>query len=691
MYEGLFDKAPKWLDSHIIFMGVSGSKAYGTDTPESDTDYRGVCTVPKDYILGFSKNFEQYENKDPDGVVFNLLKWVKLAADTNPNALELLFLDHKDILFAHPCWGELLDIREAFLSKRVYYTFCGYAKSQLKRMQTHRGYLMSPVKEPPSRKDFGLPDKPLIPKLDAADAAVQKLLDSIAGTWAIDKTEQLNIYDKAATALGFDTNFVELLYKEKQYSARMSEYHSYKRWETERNPKRREMELKFGYDCYDAETEFLTETGWKTFDQIKDDKLATIRLSGRKDIKWGTIEYQSFTHRFDSLYTGPMFNLVGNFVNTRVTANHNLLIQKEERVSRKQYDWQLEPAVHLPDCFNIMARCTPKKKSFKNPEEFKEVTSVTRTYLLKIMGWYLSDGCMNMRDGKPKCINISQRPDGKLIKDMKNFASRYGIKIYTYDRTPNSFNPNPSKESILSISNRDVIDFIYKYCGVTKEKRIPRFVLNSSPRYMEILFDAMRKGDGTIRKHQTKTDSIIYYSSLKGLADDVNELAVHCGWETSVYGPYQNPKPGYPDTMMYQVHVRKGVPQIKNHTRAQLVREEQVVNQRVVCFSVPNRTLVTRYKGDVSFHGNCKHSLHLVRLMRMCLELLENQQFLVKRPDAEELKAIRNGAWKYEDVMNWSKDQEAKIDAALKTTKLPDRPNLKLIEPKVIEIMERFL
>mgnify|MGYP001607055563 CR=1 FL=1 len=49
--------------------------------------------------------------------------------------------------------------------------------------------------------------------------------------------------------------------------------------------------------------------------------------------------------------------------------------------------------------------------------------------------------------------------------------------------------------------------------------------------------------------------------------------------------------------------------------------------------------------------GSCKkalkHAMHLVRLMRMCKEILITCEVVVKRPDREELLAIRNGAWSY--------------------------------------------
>ena len=239
---------PSWLKEHIIFMTKAGSRSYGTALEDSDTDIRGVCTLPPQIVFGFLENFEQAERKDPDMVIFSLLKFADLAVKNNPNVLELLFVDESSIVYTTNKWDRLRAIKEKFLSKRIASTFAGYAKSQLHKIRTHRNYLLNPCKTIPTREEFGLPARSLVPKLHAADAAVTKQLDSIAGDWAIDKTVQLEEYGKVAKGLGFDSNFVELLHKEKRYAALRAEQEAYNNWAKSRNPKRRVLEEKCGYD-----------------------------------------------------------------------------------------------------------------------------------------------------------------------------------------------------------------------------------------------------------------------------------------------------------------------------------------------------------------------------------------------------------------------------------------------------------
>jgi len=77
-------------------------------------------------------------------------------------------------------------------------------------------------------------------------------------------------------------------------------------------------------------------------------------------------------------------------------------------------------------------------------------------------------------------------------------------------------------------------------------------------------------------------------------------------------------------------------------------------------------------------HGyDTKHAMHLVRLLRMGKEALEEGVLKVKRPDAEELLAIRAGAWTYEECVEYAEEMDELIRGKLyRETDLPKKPNL---------------
>src|SRR5690606_19270611 len=65
--------------------------------------------------------------------------------------------------------------------------------------------------------------------------------------------------------------------------------------------------------------------------------------------------------------------------------------------------------------------------------------------------------------------------------------------------------------------------------GHSGDKYIPREFLHLSPRQSQILLDALVLGDGSRRG-----SGITYYTKSRRLADDVQELALRCGYATSV-------------------------------------------------------------------------------------------------------------------------------------------------------------
>ena len=86
---------------HIIFECISGSKAYGLDTPTSDTDIRGVFILPKEqyYSLDY---IGQVNNESNDIVYYELRKFLELCSKNNPNILELLNVPKECILYKYP-------------------------------------------------------------------------------------------------------------------------------------------------------------------------------------------------------------------------------------------------------------------------------------------------------------------------------------------------------------------------------------------------------------------------------------------------------------------------------------------------------------------------------------------------------------------------------------------------------------
>jgi len=216
----------------LIFETVHGSRAYGLAREGSDTDIKGIIVGPMDWYFAPEPGPEQINVRGDDHVRFELRKFFRLAIAGNPTLLELLWTDPQHHLSVTPAGQRLLDARSAFLSKRVARSFAGYAMSQLKRIRTHRRWLLHPPSAAPQRADFGLPEfRPISrDQLGAAESVIERAGSAIDGS-----------------SIGIDSNFLELLAAERRYTTARNQWKQYQSWRKHRNPARAELEAKHGY------------------------------------------------------------------------------------------------------------------------------------------------------------------------------------------------------------------------------------------------------------------------------------------------------------------------------------------------------------------------------------------------------------------------------------------------------------
>lgn len=132
-------------DNHLdnlIVRHLAGSQAYGTSTPTSDTDFRGIFMADKEFILTpfFTVN-EVSDVSEEDTKYYELNNYMKLYLDANPNILESLWVDESDIVFSTELYEHLRSARSELLSSKIAFTYTGYAHNQAKRMKNHHSWM----------------------------------------------------------------------------------------------------------------------------------------------------------------------------------------------------------------------------------------------------------------------------------------------------------------------------------------------------------------------------------------------------------------------------------------------------------------------------------------------------------------------------------------------------------------------
>ena len=251
------------VDARTILLVRHGSHAYGMNTPTSDLDVKGVCIEPKEYHFGFLHSFEQHERQAAKGhpedlVVYSLKKFAKLAIDCNPNIIEVLHVADHDVLKQDAFGEQLRGMRDSFLSRKARWTFAGYAHAQLKRIKTHRKWLLDPPKAPPSRAEFGLSEVSKVSKSELG--AFDSLMGGVKGERCDECDTSFECFDGSkpcirtpkALEVEIPRELMTLFTREKQYQASKTHYDQYQNWLNTRNPVRAELEVKFGLDTKHA-------------------------------------------------------------------------------------------------------------------------------------------------------------------------------------------------------------------------------------------------------------------------------------------------------------------------------------------------------------------------------------------------------------------------------------------------------
>lgn len=117
------------VDGTVLFAALSGSHAYGTAHANSDVDIRGLYAAPMDQLIGLGRPQEQYDFDEPDVVVFEAGKFVRLAVAANPNVMDVLY---SPAVHTHPSMAMLLDQRDVLLSAKIRATYGGFANNQMR-------------------------------------------------------------------------------------------------------------------------------------------------------------------------------------------------------------------------------------------------------------------------------------------------------------------------------------------------------------------------------------------------------------------------------------------------------------------------------------------------------------------------------------------------------------------------------
>lgn len=354
------------------------------------------------------------------------------------------------------------------------------------------------------------------------------------------------------------------------------------------------------WGCYSADTEVLTEDGWKLFSELDyEDRIATLNPSIHR------LEYQQPTKIFEYDFRGYLWKYQsrGSGVDLLVTDNHNLYVCPISKDRQCPESWELVQAKHAPIHVHL------KKDAIWEGEEIavKEVGPyrIPMDDWLEFLGVFIAEGHTLFRrrirnyvrtDGSvgttPQIdytIGINQiKPEG-----VKKIEAILAKMPFSMNRTKNGWSKN--------------IKCLYEELsplGKQPDRRLPDYVKGLSPRQLEHLFYGLMLGDGSLVQTETGPRET-YFTSSSQLADDIQEIALKMGLAANIAVTDRRGrinKQGITRHLEYRVGIRRKsmTPRCRNGLRPLLVP----YSGKIYCAEVPNHLMYVRRNGKAVWCGN---------------------------------------------------------------------------------------
>ena len=343
--------------------------------------------------------------------------------------------------------------------------------------------------------------------------------------------------------------------------------------------------------CYSADTEVLTDSGWKFWpDVVLTDKLATL-VAGRLEF-----EVPSALVAYNS--PGTMIQWKNRSVDVLVTPNHNMYVcgQYDARCGAPSFKF-----VQAQDCTQfqyLLARTaqwggvSPEVRTFVGNEWHtgmgpRKTDSVTVAFnkWAAFLGLWFAEGCAS----HPGAVNVAQSHPAKADKAEKIIAETE----LPYKRHANGFRIHCSQVG------RELQQY-----GKSFEKRVPQYIKDAHSDDIAAFLDGFALGDG----HTQPNGSRVFYTSNRGLADDLQELMLRCGRLGIIKKRNLKTKVNFIDGR--QIIQRRPAYEVFERTKKITGwldlrdREEVPYEGKVYCATVSSHVLYVRRNGRPLWCGN---------------------------------------------------------------------------------------
>lgn len=331
--------------------------------------------------------------------------------------------------------------------------------------------------------------------------------------------------------------------------------------------------------CFDKETEILTSTGYKKFENLNPTDLIAQFTKDRK------IEFVPFTNYIKQQYKGKMINFFNKNQNIDllVTPNHKMV-----RYYKR----------HNKDEYQLVEASTPN--IYKHPGSYLPLSGVCEqvgiefTSLDQLKIAFQADGSFashaddytgTRSNTKPIRFHLKKQ---RKIDRLESILNTLGFKYTKSDLTPDGY-----VNFWISLPLEVFNTFSKTFDWVD--------ISNVNANWASTFISELAYWDG----HEPRENLITYSSIHKINTDVIQALAVLCDMSTK-YNCITDSRTDFNRQDLHSIIIHKTRNTLNTNT---FVQVEEDYDDYVYCVSVPSKMIVVRRNNKVAVCGNCEHSV----------------------------------------------------------------------------------
>lgn len=347
--------------------------------------------------------------------------------------------------------------------------------------------------------------------------------------------------------------------------------------------------------CHDTQTKVVTEDGIKSIDEVTvEDKVYTLNVDTNE------MELSKIEEIMKYPYDGDMVHFKGKRIDQLVTPNHQVLYYTDH-ISKLRFEnaetIRSKSIFYLPkSTWTGIDEEEIDIRKFTSQEDYNyHIRRVPDSYktidFLYLLGLFIGDGYIS-DVGTGFSINLCIPKKDKARQKLIDVLNRMGLLSREYDNE-------------IHIASKALCTIFEECQRGALNKRIPKWALQYSNKYLEYLLDGLVDSDGWYEPYGRRRK---FCSSSYLLVKDVCELALKLGLFPSINTRRIKNFPKIKGRVItasqaYIVNLCTNPLSVRNNKEEQ---NSSKINYKgsVWCLSVNNKNFLVERNGKLSFSGN---------------------------------------------------------------------------------------